>query len=696
MSVVSLERHGRVAVIRVDNPPVNAISAAVRQGIVDALAEAAGDDGIAAIVLAASGRTFMAGADIAEFGKPPEPPVLSEVVDALEASGKPVVAALFGSALGGGLELALGCHHRVAARDTRLGLPEVTLGLIPGAQGTQRLPRLAGVPKALEMIVSGKPIGAAEACDAGIVDEIAEGDPVEVAVAFAAKVEAPRRLSEMAVPAEGASPEDFAAFRAAARKRTRGFSAPERAIRAVEAAVALPFAQGARRERELFLECLADPQSAALRHAFFAERAAARVPGIDKATPRRTIATVAVIGGGTMGAGIALACLAAGYPVTVLEQDADAEAAARARIASAIDGALAKGRIDAAAHAARLGRLATARDFAALAGADLVIEAVFERMDVKQEVFRKLDAVAKPGAILATNTSYLDIDAIAATTSRPQDVLGLHFFSPANIMKLLEIVRAAKTSPEVLASALDLAKRLGKTAAVAGVCRGFIGNRMLQGYAREAGLLLLEGASPEAVDRAMAGFGFAMGPFAVSDLAGIDIGYLLRKASPPESYDPLAFRVHDRLVEAGRKGQKTGAGFYDYEDGRARASEAVAAIVEEEAARAGIVRREIPEDEIVERCFLPLVNEGAAILDEGIALRASDIDVVWLTGYGFPRWRGGPMYHADRLGLDHVLARIEHWRERFGERWWTPAPLLGRLARAGGDFAGVSVSGERG
>lgn len=687
MSVVRLERFGRVAVIRVDNPPVNAISAAVRQGILAALGEAEGDGGITAIVLAAAGRTFMAGADITEFGKPPAPPSLPELVEALEASAKPVVAALHGTALGGGLELALGCHYRVAASTARLGLPEVTLGLIPGAGGTQRLPRLVGVGKALDIIVSGKPIGAREALESGMIDALADGDPLEAALAFAGQTDGPRRLSQMPVPTEGAAPEDFAAFRESMKKRTRGFTAPERAIRAIEAAVALPCAEGVKRERELFMECLADPQSAALRHAFFAERATARVPGIDKTTPRREIASIGVIGGGTMGAGIALACLAAGFPVTVLEQTAEAEAAARARMSGAIDAALAKGRIDAAMHAAQLGRMATARDIAALGGADLVIEAVFERMDIKQEVFRNLDAVAKPGAILATNTSYLDINAIAGVTSRPQDVLGLHFFSPANIMKLLEIVRTGSTAPEVLASALDMAKRLGKTAVVAGVCRGFIGNRMLQGYAREAGLLLLDGASPSEVDRAMTDFGFAMGPFAVSDLAGIDIGWLLRKDSPAESFDPLAFRVHDRLVEAGRKGQKTGAGFYDYASGRAEPSAAVEAIIREEAAKAGIARRAVGAAEIVERCLLPLINEGAGILEEGIASRASDIDVVWLAGYGFPRWRGGPMYHADQLGLGHVFGRIEHWRKRLGARWWTPAPLLERLAREGRGFS---------
>ena len=692
MSIVELERRQSVAVIHVDNPPVNAISHAVRDGVVTALAEADADPAVAAIVLAARGRTFMAGADITEFGKPPQPPVLPEVVDALEAPGKPVVAAIHGTALGGGLEMALGCHYRIAAPDAKLGLPEVNLGIIPGAQGTQRLPRLAGVPKALEMIVSGAPIPAAEAQAAGIVDEIATGDLLEDAVAYAGRLAAGsaplRRISAMDVPAEGSDDADFAAFRDKNARMLRNLTAPERAIEAVEAAARLPFAEGRKRERELIEACFADPQSGALRHAFFAERQTARVPGLPKDAATRSVESVGIIGGGTMGRGIALAFAAAGFPVTIAEQTGEAADAARKAIAATLDKGVAKGKITAAGRDAQLDRLGVVTHMTALAQADLIIEAVFEDMKVKKDVFTRLDGLAKDGAILATNTSYLDIDEIAAVMGRPADVIGLHFFSPANIMKLLEIVRTETTADDVLATALKLAKAIGKVPVVAGVCRGFIGNRMLQGYQREAGLLLLEGATPEQVDRAMTGFGYAMGPFQVSDLAGIDIGYLLRRGSDPATFDPHAFRVHDRLVEAGRKGQKTGAGFYSYTDGAAQPDPAVLDIIAEEAEAAGFKRREIADAEIVERCVLPLINEGAAILEAGIAIRSADIDVVYLYGYGFPRWRGGPMYHADSLGLDHVLARIEAYRAHLGDRWWTPAGLLQRLAREGKSFAG--------
>jgi len=691
MSTVDLERRRNVAVICVDNPPVNAISHAVRDGVVKALADADADPAVEAIVLAARGRTFMAGADITEFGKPPQPPLLPDVVDALEAPGKPVVAAIHGTALGGGLEMALGCHYRIAAPDAKLGLPEVNLGIIPGAQGTQRLPRLAGVPKALEMIVSGKPVPAKEAQAAGIVDELAEGDLLEDAVAYAGRLAAGnaplRRISAMDAPVEGSDAAAFAAFREKNARALRNLTAPERAIQAVEAAVKLSFAEGRKRERALIEACFADPQSGALRHAFFAERQTARVPGLPKDADTRAVESVGIVGGGTMGRGIALAFAAAGFPVTIAEQTGEAADAARKAIAATLDKGVAKGKITPEARDAQLGRLGVVTHLSALSQADLIVEAVFEDMKVKKDVFTRLDGIAKDRAILATNTSYLDVNEIAAATARPGDVIGLHFFSPANIMKLLEIVRAEKTADDVLATALKLAKAIGKTPVVAGVCRGFIGNRMLQGYQREAGLLLLEGATPEQVDRAMTGFGYAMGPFQVSDLAGIDIGYLLRKGSDPSTYDPQAFRVHDRLVEQGRKGQKTGAGFYSYTDGTAQPDPAVLDIIAEEAEKAGFERREIGDGEIVERCVLPLINEGAAILEEGIAIRSADIDVVYLYGYGFPRWRGGPMYYVDSLGLDHVLARIEACRARHGDRWWTPQGLLQRLAGEGKSFA---------
>ena len=692
MAAVELERDGSIALILVDNPPVNAISQAVRQGIADCVARLDSDESLEAAVLSARGRTFMAGADISEFGKPPQPPLLPDVVETLEAASKPIVAAIHGTALGGGLELALGCHYRVATGSAKLGQPEVNLGLIPGAQGTQRLPRLIGLAAALEMIVTGKPVTARKALDTGLLDEIVEDDLLEGAIGYARQLTeagAPlRRISNLDV-ADAAERDDahqeIARF---AKTRMRGQTAPLRAIESVTAALELPFAEGVRRERELFLDCMNDPQSAAMRHAFFAEREAARVPGLSKDTPVREIEAVGIVGGGTMGSGIALACAAGGLSVTIIEQSEEAAAAARERIADTLEGGVKKGKLSEAARDAQQGLITVTTEFGALGTADLVIEAVFEDLDIKREVFARLDTTAKDGAILATNTSYQDVNAIAAGTGRPADVLGLHFFSPANIMKLLEVVRARHTADDVLAAALKFAKRIGKVPVVAGVCYGFIGNRMLQGYQREAGLLLLEGATPEQIDGAIYAFGFPMGPLQMADLAGIDVGYLARQKADPDSLDPYAFRVHDRLVEAGRKGQKTGAGFYRYEGRKGEPDAEVSAIIEEEAGKAGFDRRDIADDEIVERCMLPLINEGAHILEEGVAIRAGDIDVVYLYGYGFPRWRGGPMFYADTLGLAHLRDRIAHYRTIHGERWWTAAPLIERLAGEGGSFAG--------
>jgi len=691
MATVDIERRGRIALILVDNPPVNAISHAVRAGIIEALEATDADEAVDAAVLTARGRTFMAGADISEFGKPPQPPILPDVVERLEATSKPVIAAIHGNALGGGLELALGCHYRVSRPDAKLGQPEVNLGLIPGAQGTQRLPRLAGLETALEMIVTGKPVSARRALDAGILDEILEGDLFDDAVGYAERLVtggAPlRRTSNLDVPQAESTEDVFGRFEQMSNKRMRGQTAPKRAIEAVRAALGADFARGTARERELFLDCMNDPQSAAMRHAFFAEREAARVPGLTKNTPVREIARVGIIGGGTMGSGIGLACAAAGLPVTIVEQAEDAAEAARQRIADTLEGGVRKGKLSQAARDEQMACFRLTTDFESLAEADLVIEAVFEDLDVKREVFARLGATAKRGAILATNTSYQDIDAIAAATDRPGDVLGLHFFSPANIMKLLEVVRADATADDVLATALGFAKRIRKVPVVAGVCYGFIGNRMLQGYQREAGLLLLEGASPEQIDGAIYDFGFPMGPLQMGDLAGLDVGYLARQKADPASLDPNAYRVHDRLVEAGRKGQKTGAGFYRYDGRKGEPDPAVTPIIEEEADKAGITRREISETEIVERCMLPLVDEGARVLEEGIAIRSGDIDVVWLYGYGFPRWRGGPMFYADSLGLGYAVEWIEHYRSIHGDRWWSPAPLLAQLAGEGRSFA---------
>ena len=693
MSVVSSERRGPVAVVLVDHPPVNAISQAVRAGIIDQVRAADADDGVTAIVLACKGRTFMAGADITEFATGPQPPQFPDVIAALEGAGKPVVAAIHGTAFGGGLELALACHYRMALASARIGLPEVNIGIIPGAGGTQRLPRVAGVEAALDAIVTGRPVPAPAAHAAGAIDVLADTDLLDAAVTYAEKLAADgaplKKVRDIDIDPASLPDGFFDGYRKKMARYTRGFFAPERCIQAVEAAVNLPFDDGIARERDLIVECFKHPQARALQYAFFSERQAAQIPGLSKATERRQIAKVGVIGAGTMGGGISMNFLNAGIPVTILEVEQAALDRGLGIIRSNYEATARKGRLTAEDVEQRLGLLASTLDYDALADCDLIIEAVFESMDIKKQVFAKLDAVAKPGAILATNTSYLNIDEIAAVTGRPADVLGLHFFSPANVMRLLEIVRADQTAPEVLATAMDMAKKIGKVGVVAGVCHGFIGNRMLEGYGREASLLLLEGAAPEQIDKAIYDFGYPMGPLAMSDMAGLDIGHMLRQAFPADRFDPNAYQVADRLVKMGRKGQKTGAGYYRYEPGNRTPipDPDVAAIIEETAAKLGIERRQITDEEIVERCILPLINEGAAILEEGIAYRASDIDVVYLYGYGFPRYRGGPMYHADSLGLAHVADRIEHYRASQGDRWWTPAPLIQRLAAEGKGFA---------
>ena len=693
MSVVSSERRGPVAVVLVDHPPVNAISQAVRAGIIDQVRAADADGAVTAIVLACKGRTFMAGADITEFATGPQPPQFPDVIAALEGAGKPVVAAIHGTAFGGGLELALACHYRMALPSARIGLPEVNIGIIPGAGGTQRLPRVAGVEAALDAIVTGRPVPAPAAHAAGAIDVLADGDLLDAAVAYAEKLAgdgAPlKKVRDIDIDPASLPDGFFDAYRKKMARYTRGFFAPERCIQAVEAAVDLPFDEGIARERDLIVECFKHPQARALQYAFFSERQAAQIPGLSKDTERRRIGKVGVIGAGTMGGGISMNFLNAGIPVTILEVEQAALDRGLGIIRSNYETTAKKGRLTAEDVERRLGLLASTLDYDALADCDLIIEAVFESMDIKKQVFAKLDAVAKPGAILATNTSYLNIDEIAAATSRPADVLGLHFFSPANVMRLLEIVRGDRTAPEVLATCMDMARKIGKVGVVAGVCHGFIGNRMLEGYGREASLLLLEGAAPEQIDKAIYDFGYPMGPLAMSDMAGLDIGYMLRQAFPADRFDPNAYQVANRLVEMGRKGQKTGAGYYRYEPGNRTPvpDPDVLTIIEETAAKLGIERRRITDEEIVERCILPLINEGAAILEEGIAYRASDIDVVYLYGYGFPRYRGGPMYHADSLGLANVADRIEHYRARQGDCWWTPAPLIQRLAGQGKGFA---------
>ena len=692
----SIEKRGSIGIIWIDNPPVNAISQAVREGLMSAVASAAADDEIDALVLACRGRTFMAGADISEFDDGPKPPGLGEVVNALSESPKLIVAALFGTTFGGGLEVALSCNYRIASPSAKVGLPEVKLGLMPGAQGTQRLPRLTGVEFALKLITSGNPAVANEALKAGAIDRIEDGDIVAAAVKYAEELVAEnaalRRTHEMTLDASKYDEEFFAAFRKSIARRSRDLHAPERAVQSVEAAVRTPFAEGVVRERELFLECMADPQSKALQHVFFAERVATKVPGLSSDVELKRIDSIGMIGAGTMGGGISMNLANVGIPVTLLEMTDEALQKGLGIIRKNYEASAKKGRITDAQVEERMSLLTGTTDYSDLANADLVIEAVFENMDVKKTVFSTLSETVGPDAILATNTSYLDIDEIATVVSNPERVLGMHFFSPANIMRLLEIVRAEKTAPEVLATVLKLAKTINKAGAVAGVCHGFIGNRMLTGYGREANLLLLEGAAPEQVDKALYGFGMPMGVIAMTDLAGIDIGYRLRQQLDESAYDVRATYVSDRLVEMERLGQKTSAGFYDYEHGNRTPipSSVTRRIIAKAAKKFGIEQREISDEEIVERCFFAMCNTGFNILDEGMAYRASDIDIVYINGYGFPAWRGGPMYWAENgVGLDRVLERIHEFAEIHGERWWTPSPLLERLVADGGSLRDI-------
>ena len=693
MGGASLERDGAVGIVTIENPPVNAMSPGVPGAILQCLSEAQADEAIEAVILRGGGNGALAGADIRSFGKPwPEgEPTLRDVIPAIECSAKPVIAALAGYCLGGALELALSCHYRVASRKTQVGQPEVVLGFPPGAGGTQRLPRLAGVEKALAMIVDGTPIGATEAAEHGILDRVIDGDLREGAIAFAGERIAagpPHPLARDRTPALK-DPDIFAATRERLERRARGQRAPVACLECVELALELPFDEGIRKEREIFQECMASPESTALRHVFFAERAVRKVPGIGKETPVRPIESAAIVGAGTMGRGIATCFANAGIPVRLMDSDPDALERALAAIRSDYEQRVARGRLDAADAETRIGLIEPIETLERVAGADLVIEAVFEEMPLKEEVFRSLDAVCDAGAIIASNTSYLDVNRLAdLVPGRRGNVLGLHFFSPAQVMRLLEVVRTDSASPETLASVLALARRLGKLAVVAGVCHGFIGNRMLEGYAREVRFLLEEGASPAEIDAALTGFGMAMGPCAVSDLAGLDVSWRKRKADahlrdPAKRYSAVA----DRLCEMGRFGQKTGAGFYRYEPGSRTPipDPEVDALIAEVAAETGINRRAIGGDEIVERCLYPLVNEGARILDEGIALRASDIDLVWINGYGFPRWRGGVMHWADEIGLDAVHAAIARFDER--QDHWEPASLLSRLASEGKGFA---------
>ncbi len=691
-NTVTGERQGAIQLIRIDNPPVNALAQSVREGLVREFAAASADASIKAIVLTGTGKAFSAGADITEFATGRNAPFLFEVINSLEATPKPVVAAINGLALGGGFEIALGCHYRVASSSVKqLGLPEVKIGIIPGAGGTQRLPRMIGVEPALDMIVSGAPIDAKKALALGVVDKVIDGDVVAGAIAFAnallEKGEGPRRTSDRKIDASALPADLFDKRRAAASRHPSGPLAAKACIDAVQAATTMSFADGMKRERELIQQCLPSPYAKALQYAFFAERQAGNIPGISPDIKLRDVRTVGVLGAGTMGTGITLAFLQAGFPVTIVEMKQEPLDAGVKRIRETIEGNVKRGRITEEQGKAIFANLKPSLNMADFATVDLVIEAVFESMAIKKEVFGKLDQICKPGAILASNTSTLDVDEIAASTKRPQDVLGLHFFSPANIMRLLEIVRGKATAPDALATAMALSKKIGKVGVVSGVCFGFIGNRMLECYGEEVQAMLMEGATPADIDKALEAWGWAMGPLAVMDLAGIDVGWRIRKEHKLSDERRRLYKVIDAIADMGRFGQKTGAGYYKYE-GRNRIEDPqITAMFRAEAAKQGIEPRNgIPAEEIIERSLLRLVNEGANILDEGIASRASDIDTIYLNGYGLQAWRGGPMWQADAMGLAKVAERIKFYEAKYGPRWKI-APLIETLAASNGTFA---------
>lgn len=656
--MINIHLQDDILEIVLDNPPVNALGASIRQALAQAVADAQTNPAVKAIVIRGGGKLFSGGADITEFGKPFVAPGLPALIDSIEASAKPVIAAIHGMALGGGLEVALGCHYRIATPKAKLALPEVSLGILPGAGGTQRLPRLIGAGAALEMIVAGTPIAAARAVQIGLIDKLVEeADLAAEALDFARKIDAPRRTGDLRVSAQ---PELFERFAADNARKIGALEAPKACIEAVRAATELPFDEGQRKEQALFAKLVEGDQSRALRHVFFAERMASRIEGLPKDIEPRPIARVGVIGAGTMGGGISMNFLSAGIPVTIVEMTQEALDRGTALIRKNYEATAAKGRLTVEQVEKAMGLLSPTLDFGALKDCDLVIEAVYEDMAVKKDIFARLDAIAKPGAILASNTSYLSIDEIAAATKRPQDVFGLHFFSPANIMKLVEVVRGAKTASDVLATGMDLARRIGKVAVVSGVCYGFIGNRMLTPRLDGAIEMLVEGATPEQVDRVSVAFGMPMGPLQMIDLAGVDIGW---------HRDPTRIEsVRDALNAAGRWGQKTKAGFYDYDEKRRPApSPAAQAIIEGFRAETGVTPKDISEEEIVTRTLYSMINEGAKILEEGIAQRASDIDIVWIHGYGWPRHTGGPMFWADQIGLANVVDALTRHRDTLGE-----------------------------
>ncbi|MEQ9153316.1 MAG: 3-hydroxyacyl-CoA dehydrogenase NAD-binding domain-containing protein [Parvibaculum sp.] len=683
--VTTLEIDGEIAVVTLNSPPVNALSAPVREGITNGVKAAIDNDAVKAIVLICEGKTFIAGADITEFGKAPKGPSLFDALQMIEFGTKPVVAAIHGTALGGGLEVALTCHYRVAVPSAKCGLPEVKLGLLPGAGGTQRLPRIVGPEKALDMVTSGSHVGAKQCLEMGLVDELAEeGKLREGAVAFAKKVVAEKRplkkvrdLNDKVEAARG-KPEIFENFRKANARKFRGFLAPEYNIQCIEAAVNLPFEEGIKVEQKLFRELATGTQSAAQRHVFFAERQVWKLPDVPADTPIIPVKKVGIIGAGTMGGGIAMNFLNTGFPVTIVETKQDALDRGIATIRRNYENSAKKGRFSMEEVEKRMGLLTGSLDMNDLADCDLVIEAVFENMDIKKDVFGKLDKIVKQGAILATNTSALNIDEIATAVKRPEAVIGLHFFSPANVMRLLEVVRADKTSNDVIATSMQIAKKIGKIAALVGVCPGFVGNRILAQRQREAQKLIMEGAMPWDVDRVLYDFGLPMGPFAMSDLAGLDIGWSKEKSKGET--------LRDRLCEMDRRGQKTGAGYYDYDENRnAKPSPVVEKMILDYAAEKGINRRTISDDEILERCIYPMINEGAKILEEGKAIRSSDIDIVWINGYGFPVYRGGPMFYGDTVGADKVLAKMKEFQAKMGDDF-KPAALLEKIVAEGKKF----------
>ena len=692
---VSYSTTDRIGTISIDSPPVNALSHSVRQGLVDALNAAAADD-TEIVILRCEGRTFIAGADITEFGKPPQAPALATVLEALESHPKPVIAAIHGTALGGGLELALCCDYRLAAETAKVGLPEVNLGLLPGAGGTQRLPRLTGVKTAIDMITSGRPLSANDAHAAGIVDEVSGEDLARAATDFAEELlkrGAGKRLTKD-IPL--AFNDEDSALLSSARdtiaKRFKGQTAPQRILDCLHAAGTVPFEEGLKVERQAFEACMADPQSSALRHQFFAERAAAKIEGMAAGTEAKPVKRVGIIGAGTMGGGIAMCFAQAGFQVTLVDQDQAGLDRGLGTIRKNYDISVQRGRLSTDQVAAFLANLKATTDWQALKGADLIIEAVFENLELKQQVFRQLDEICNAHTTLASNTSYQSIDALAAVTNRPERVVGMHFFSPANVMRLLEVVRGDASDDATLTTAMAVGKQIGKVCVLSGMCYGFIGNRMLRHYGREAALCVMEGASPAQVDQAMEQWGMAMGPMAVGDLAGLDIGYRAREQlSDAEKGPRINYLLADRLVEAGRLGQKSGAGYYRYDpETRARQEDPVVAdIVEATRAELGITPRDIGAEEIVDRLTLALANEGARILDEGIAQRASDIDVVYCHGYGFPRFRGGPMHAVEARGLQSVVDRIQEFQQTLDPENWVLAPLLKRLSSNGGALKDV-------